>query len=70
MWVGSMLRLSDMESGSMLYKKWRRATDPKKEGVTGLVICGLLDGLTDGFGRSDGFRTGWMNPSYLFPTTI
>jgi hypothetical protein len=35
------------------YKKWRCATDPKKEGVTGLVIFGPLDGLTDGFGCSE-----------------
>jgi hypothetical protein len=41
------------------YKKWRCPTDPKKEGVTGLVIFGPLDGFTDG-----------DEPVIPFPTTI
>jgi hypothetical protein len=55
------------------YKKWRCEADPKKEGVTGLVIFGLWDGLTDGFGHSDGLR--WVQDRLdeavvPFPTTI
>jgi hypothetical protein len=53
-----------MEIASMVYKKWRHATDPKKEGVTGLEISVFLDRLMDGFDCSDGlewFRTGWTN---------
>jgi hypothetical protein len=55
------------------YKKWQCETDPKKEGVTGLVIFGPLDGLTDGFDCSDGLEwvhDGLDEPVIPFPTTI
>jgi hypothetical protein len=55
------------------YKDWHHATDPKKEGVTGLVIFGLFDRLMDVFECPDGLE--WVQdrldkPVVPFPITI